>query len=243
MTRTSDFWPIEKSGVDKLLEVRIPPLDLPGTLQIPVNAGAIVAFAHGSGSSRYSPRNVAVADALNSQGIATLLFDLLTPEEETDRANVFDIPLLAERLIEAVLWIKGEPLVRHLPIGLFGASTGAAAALVAAARCDARVGAVVSRGGRPDLAGDALDRIHTPTLLIVGGEDFAVIELNEQAFDRLRGPKALEVVPGATHLFPEPGAMEAVISHAARWFRTYLGISQHSRPVGAIREEPDRRAR
>jgi pimeloyl-ACP methyl ester carboxylesterase len=243
MPNISNPWPIERSGVDKLLEVRIPPLDLPGTLQIPMNARAIVAFAHGSGSSRYSPRNVAVADALNSQRIATLLFDLLTPEEETDRANVFDIPLLAERLIEAILWIEREPLVAHLPVGLFGASTGAAAALVAAAQCGARIGAVVSRGGRPDLAGDALDRIHTPTLLIVGGRDFAVIELNEQAFDRLRGPRALEIVPGATHLFPEPGAMEVVISHAARWFRTHLCTGQHSQPVGEIREELDQRAK
>ena len=243
MPRTSDSLPIERSGVDKVLEVRIPPFDLPGTLQVPMNARAIVAFAHGSGSSRYSSRNIAVAAGLNSQGIATLLFDLLTPEEETDRANVFDIPLLAERLTDAILWIGREPLTAHLPLGLFGASTGAAAALVAAADCEAHVGAVVSRGGRPDLAGDALDRIHTPTLLIVGGDDVAVIALNEQAFDRLRGPKALEIVPGASHLFPEPGAMEAVISHAARWFRTYLCANPRSRPVGAIKEKPDRRVK
>jgi dienelactone hydrolase len=215
-------WPIERSGVDRILEVRIAPLDLPGTLHIPMNACAIVAFAHGSGSSRYSPRNVAVADALNSKAIATLLFDLLTPDEETNRANVFDIPLLAQRLVDAIWWIEQEPLVAHLPLGLFGASTGAAAALVAAAHCGTRVGAVVSRGGRPDLAGDILDRIRTPTLLIVGGVDFGVIELNEHALDRLQGPKALEIVPGATHLFEEPGAMEAVIAHATRWFRNYL---------------------
>jgi pimeloyl-ACP methyl ester carboxylesterase len=220
---TNDSWPIERSGVDKALEVRIPPINLPGTLQIPMDAHAVVAFAHGSGSSRYSPRNVAVADALNSQGIATLLFDLLTSREESNRANVFDIPLLSERLVDAVRWLDQEPLVGHLPLGLFGASTGAAAALVAAARLGDRVGAVVSRGGRPDLAGDALDQIRTPTLLIVGGTDYGVIELNEQALERLRGPKALEIVPGASHLFPEPGALEAVIADAAHWFEIYLG--------------------
>jgi dienelactone hydrolase len=227
--------------VDRVLEVRIPPIDLPGTLQIPMDARAIVAFAHGSGSSRYSPRNVAVADALNSHGIATLLFDLLTPDEETNRANVFDIPLLAQRLVDAIVWIDREPLVAHLPLGLFGASTGAAAALVAAARCGGRVSAVVSRGGRPDLAGETLDRIRTPTLLIVGGEDLGVIELNEQAFDRLKGPRALDIVPGATHLFPEPGAMDAVIAYAARWFQNYLGSSPQSRLADATMQEPNRR--
>jgi pimeloyl-ACP methyl ester carboxylesterase len=222
MADTNDRWPIERSGVDRVLEVRIAPIDLPGMLQIPMDAHAIVAFAHGSGSSRFSPRNVAVADALNSNGIATLLFDLLTPDEETNRADVFNIPLLAQRLVDAILWIEREPLVAHLPVGLFGASTGAAAALVAAVHLDVRVGAIVSRGGRPDLAGDILDRIRTPTLLIVGGADLAVIELNQRALDRLRGPKELEIVPGASHLFPEPGAMEAVIAHAIRWFQDYL---------------------
>lgn len=222
MADTNDTWPIERSGVNRVLEVRIAPIDLPGVLQIPMDARAIVAFAHGSGSGRFSPRNVAVADALNLNGIATLLFDLLTPDEETNRANVFDIALLAQRLVDAILWIEREPLVAHLPVGLFGASTGAAAALVAAVHRDARVGAIVSRGGRPDLAGDILDRIRTPTLLIVGGADLAVIELNQQALDRLRGPKKLEIVPGASHLFPEPGAMEAVIAHAIRWFQDYL---------------------
>jgi pimeloyl-ACP methyl ester carboxylesterase len=166
---------------------------------------------------------MAVADALNRQGMATLLFDLLTVEEEANRANVFDIPLLADRLVDAVRWIAHDSKVAHLPLGLFGASTGAAAALVAAAKLGDRVGAVVSRGGRPDLAGNALDRIHTPTLLIVGGADFGVIELNEQAFARLKGPKVLEIVPGASHLFPEPGAMELVIAHAGKWFARYLG--------------------
>jgi pimeloyl-ACP methyl ester carboxylesterase len=157
--------------------------------------------------------------------MATLLFDLLTPDEEPVRANVFDIPLLAERVVEAIDWVSQAPLTRDLRPGLFGASTGAAAALVAAARAGGRVGAIVSRGGRPDLAGDVLDEIYTPTLLIVGGADDGVIELNEQAFARLRGPKALEIVPGASHLFPEPGALESVIDHAAHWFQRYLGAT------------------
>ena len=203
-------------------DIRIPPIGLAGTLHLPRDAYALVAFAHGSGSSRLSPRNRAVAGALNARGIATLLFDLLTPDEEADRANVFDIPLLAVRLVDAVDWLDGQPLLATLPLGLFGASTGAAAALVAATKLPRRVGAVVSRGGRPDLAGDALDRVRAPTLLIVGGADFGVIELNEQALARLQGPKALEIIPGASHLFPEAGALEAVIDHAARWFERYL---------------------
>lgn len=188
-------------------------------------------FAHGSGSSRLSPRNVAVADALNGQGFATLLFDLLTSREEADRANVFDIPLLSQRLVDAVHWLDGEDSpARGNRLGLFGASTGAAAALVAAARLGDRVGAIVSRGGRPDLAGGVLDALRVPTLLIVGGADDVVITLNEQALARLQGPKALEIVPGASHLFPEPGALEAVIAHATRWFAHYLGAGP-SRPV------------
>ncbi|WOJ89716.1 dienelactone hydrolase family protein [Methylocapsa polymorpha] len=212
-------------GAPTLIEaqtVAIPPIGLGGTLRIPLGASAIVIFAHGSGSSRFSQRNMAVAEALNDQGIATLLLDLLISEEEADRANVFDIPLLADRVVHAIEWAGREPATRALHIGLFGASTGAAAALVAAARLGDRIGAIVSRGGRPDLAGAALDQIHAPTLLIVGGVDYVVIDLNEQAFARLRGPKALEIVPGASHLFPEPGALEAVIDLAAEWFRRYL---------------------
>lgn len=203
-------------------EVRISPLGLAGILQIPEQAFALVAFAHGSGSSRFSPRNMLVADALNDWGIATLLLDLLTPVEETNRANVFNISLLAERLVDAVSWADGREVVAKLPLGLFGASTGAAAALVAAAKLSRRVGAVVSRGGRPDLAGNALNSVSAPTLLIVGGADVGVIELNEEALSRLRGPKKLEIVPGASHLFPEPGALEAVINHATSWFWHYL---------------------
>ena len=203
-------------------DVRIPPVGLAGTLRIPAAARALVAFVHGSGSSRLSPRNVAVATALDHHGIATLLFDLLTEDEEASRANVFDIPLLAERLADTVRTIDADPAVAALPLGLFGASTGAAAALVAAAELGDRIGAVVSRGGRPDLAGAVLHRVRAPTLLIVGGADAGVIELNAQAFARLVCAKALEIVPGASHLFPEPGAMEQVIDLAARWFERHL---------------------
>lgn len=209
-------------------EVMIGPLGLTGTLHVPASASAIVVFAHGSGSSRLSPRNMAVARALNAQGIATLLFDLLTPEEEENRVNVFDIPLLAERLIAVVHWIDRQLELIRLPLGLFGASTGAAAALVAAARLGSRVGAVVSRGGRPDLADAALEHVTAPTLLIVGGLDDQVIELNELALARLKAPKAIEIVAGATHLFPEPGTLEVVIELAARWFKTHLGTPVRS---------------
>ena len=203
-------------------DIEIGPQALPGTVTVPANARALIVFAHGSGSSRLSPRNRAVAEALNDEGMATLLFDLLTPEEEQDRANVFDIPLLAERLVEAVRWIDGEGGFGWLPLGLFGASTGAAAALVAAASLGKRVGAVVSRGGRPDLAGRALAQVTAPTLLIVGGYDTDVIKLNEEAYTKLVGEKKIEIVPRASHLFPEPGAMEAVIALAARWFESHL---------------------
>lgn len=208
-------------------EVVIGPLGLAGTLNLPSSPSTLVVFAHGSGSSRFSPRNMTVAKAFNGQGIATLLFDLLTPDEEQNRANVFDIPLLAERLIAVVRWIDRQPALARLPLGLFGASTGAAAALVAAARLGLRVGAVVSRGGRPDLADAALDDVTAPTLLIVGGLDYGVIELNEQAYARLKAAKALEIVPGATHIFPEPGALDVVIELAARWFKTHLEPRAH----------------
>ena len=202
--------------------VTIGPLRLAGDLNLPAGAGALILFAHGSGSSRLSPRNRAVAAALNQRGMATLLFDLLTPGEEADRRNVFDIPLLAERLIAVVDWIEEQDALARLPLGLFGASTGAAAALVAAARLGKRIGAVVSRGGRPDMAADVLDQVIAPTLLIVGGFDDVVIELNEKAYALLRAEKALEIVPGATHLFPEPGALERVIVLAGDWFAAHL---------------------
>lgn len=212
----------ERTRSPIMREVEIPPIGLAGALHVPSGARSLVVFAHGSGSSRFSSRNRAVANALNDRRIGTLLFDLLTSQEETSRANVFNIDLLAERLVDAVRFVDHEPSLSRLSLGFFGASTGAAAALAAAARLDERIDAIVSRGGRPDLAGDVLDQIRMPTLLIVGGADFGVIELNEQAFARLRGPKALEIVPGASHLFPEPGALEAVIEHATRWFERYL---------------------
>jgi putative phosphoribosyl transferase len=189
---------------------------------MPGSADGLVIFAHGSGSSRFSPRNTAVAEALGDRGFATLLFDLLTSEEEKDSANVFDIPLLAGRLADAVAWAGEQPELDSLPVGLFGASTGAAAALVAAARLGEQVAAVVSRGGRPDLAGEALEGVRAPTLLIVGGEDHDVIELNRQAQARLGMTKELRIVPGAGHLFSEPGALEIVVAHTGEWFMHHL---------------------
>jgi len=215
----------QASTASREAEVQIPPLGLAGTLNRPDGARAMVIFAHGSGSSRFSPRNIRVAEAFNRRGIATLLFDLLLPQEEGDRRNVFDIKLLARRLTQAVGWVSDESDLGNLPIGLFGASTGAAAALVAASVLGDRIGAVVSRGGRPDLAGDALTHVRAPTLLIVGGADFGVIELNQWALERLEGEKTFHIVPGATHLFPEPGALESVIELAADWFESHLVIA------------------
>jgi putative phosphoribosyl transferase len=194
---------------------------LPGTLAVPPHPAGVVLFAHGSGSSRLSPRNRLVADRLFAAGVGSLLFDLLTEAEAESRAAVFDIPLLAERLRQATTWVTANPATRGLALGYFGASTGGAAALVAAAG-DARIRAVVSRGGRPDLAGDALRLVRAPTLLIVGGADPVVIELNASALQQLGGPKEMIVVPRATHLFDEPGTLEAVATHAAEWFRHYL---------------------
>jgi pimeloyl-ACP methyl ester carboxylesterase len=204
-------------------EIEILPHRLPGLLIVPKGAKGTVVFAHGSGSSRLSPRNTRVARALNKAQLATLLFDLLLPYEAEDRRNVFDIPLLATRLEEALVWLKGEKVLALLSVGLFGASTGAAAALVAASRQPDQVSAVVSRGGRPDLAAGALPRVKAPTLLIVGGRDDLVIDLNERALDELKCEKRLEIVPGATHLFEEPGTLDAVISLAASWFVRFLG--------------------
>ena len=198
----------------------------------------MVIFAHGSGSSQFSPRNIRVAEALNRRGIATLLFDLLLPQEEEDRQNVFDISLLAQRLKQAVRWVIEEPDVNSLPIGLFGAI--AAAALVAASGLGGRIGAVVSRGGRPDLAGDILPLVKVPTLLIVGGSDYGVIELNQQALERLGGEKSIQIVPGATHLFEEAGALDAVIELAAGWFESHL-IAGNLRATKADPRKPDAR--
>ncbi|MBJ3763718.1 erythromycin esterase family protein [Maribius pontilimi] len=198
-------------------QVQIPPLGLKGELSLPARPTGIVIFAHGSGSSRLSPRNRHVASKLNAAGFATLLFDLLTPEEGQDRRNVFDIPLLAERLVEATMWVASEPDIADLPVGLFGASTGAGAALVAAAEMKTRIACVVSRGGRPDLAGMSLPYVTAPTVLIVGGLDTEVIALNQQALAALRCEKALRIVPGAGHLFEEPGTLDTVVEHAVDW--------------------------
>ncbi len=203
--------------------ILIPPIGLEGSLVVPVGARGIVLFAHGSGSSRLSPRNTYVAEALRKGGLATLLFDLLTAEEGLDRANVFDIALLARRLVEATDWVKSEAGAPGLNIGYFGASTGAAAALVAAAEAGSKVKAVVSRGGRPDMADSFLPEVTAPTLLIVGGYDSQVLELNEAAFARLRCEKELQVVPGATHLFEEPGTLDQVIALSRAWFDRHLG--------------------
>lgn len=203
-------------------EVAIPPHGLPGTLTVPDSARGLVVFAHGSGSSRLSPRNTYVAGALRDARFGTLLFDLLTEAEACERRNVFDIPLLAGRLLQATRWLSEAPEARGLRLGYFGASTGAAAALVAAAEAGNTVSAVVSRGGRPDLAGEALTRVSAPTLLIVGGRDLQVLELNQSAAAMLRCEKAVHVVPGATHLFEEPGTLDEVIALSRTWFARYL---------------------
>lgn len=194
-----------------------------GMLEIPDDALGLVLFAHGSGSSRHSPRNNYVARELRAAGVGTLLMDLLTPEEDRDYARRFDIGLLTRRLLDAARWVAGQDATKALPIGFFGASTGAAAALEAAAQLGDSARAVVSRGGRPDLASpQALARVTAPTLLLVGGYDDVVIDLNQQAYDQLHCKKEMVIVPGATHLFEEPGTLEAVASRAAGWFAEYL---------------------
>lgn len=205
------------------IRVSIPPMQLKGDLRVPKAARGVVIFAHGSGSSRLSPRNQAVAAVLVEAGFATLLLDLLTEEEAAQRANVFDIDLLTGRLLDALAWVRGDPDLKDLPIGLFGASTGAAAALKAAAVRPKQVDAVVSRGGRPDLAGGDLDAVTAPTLLIVGGgDDELVLTWNGEAKRRLGAHGWLEIVPGATHLFAEPGALEQVTALAESWFSKHL---------------------
>ena len=208
-------------------QVRVGASALPGDLILPAAAAALVLFVHGSGSSHLSGRNRGVAAVLHRQRLATLLFDLLTETEATDRRNVFDLALLVERVAQALDWVGQRPDLADLRIGLFGASTGAAAALVAAAARPGRIGAVVSRGGRPDLAATALRRVNAPTLLIVGGADTQVLELNREAMRRLTCNKRLEVVPGATHLFEEPGALGSVAELAAAWFETHLADGRH----------------
>jgi dienelactone hydrolase len=204
--------------------VRIPadPVKLEGTLSLPERASAVVIFAHGSGSSRLSPRNTFVARVLQNAGIGTLLFDLLTGPEDSVYENRFNIGLLTDRLEAATNWLGKQPDAKDFRLGYFGASTGAAAALIAAANAGALIGAVVSRGGRPDMAGKALGRVQSPTLLIVGGRDDVVIRLNEDAYREITAEKELKIVPGATHLFEEPGTLEEVARLAAEWFLRHL---------------------
>jgi putative phosphoribosyl transferase len=214
------------SDEEKTVRIPLNGASIEGNLRVPANAGGVVLFAHGSGSSRFSPRNQYVAGVLNEAGFATLLIDLLTrDEEEIDlrtRQFRFDLDLLTERLIRAAEWLKKNPQTRTLRIGLFGSSTGAAAALIAAAKLVDDVGAVVSRGGRPDLAMEYIADVKAPTLLIVGGWDTVVIDLNQQAMNRLSAEKKLEVVPEATHLFEEPGKLEEVANLATAWFSKHL---------------------
>jgi len=208
------------------VQIATPGAELSGNLTIPENPLGLVLFAHGSGSSRHSPRNQFVARTLNQTGLGTLLFDLLTPEEEAldihTREHRFNIGLLAERLTHATNWARKQEQTRDLRVGYFGSSTGGAAALVAAAELPQDVGAIVSRGGRPDLAGDALPKVQAATLLIVGGNDDVVIELNEMARDQMRCEVKLEIIPGATHLFEESGALERVAKLASDWFLLHL---------------------
>jgi putative phosphoribosyl transferase len=209
-------------STNALVKIDTRDAEIEGMLVLPPSARGIVLFAHGSGSGRNSPRNNAVAGVLRAAGLGTLLLDLLTPDEENLVVNRFDIALLASRLRCAALWLAHQPATRHLPLGLFGASTGAAAALQVAAERDVRAAAIVSRGGRPELAGaEYLRAVTAPTLLIVGGEDDGVIALNRRAYDLLGCTKELAIVPGATHLFEEPGALEEVARLAADWFTTY----------------------
>lgn len=218
--------PLASSRSRAEILIEADPVKLHGFLDVPADASGLVLFVHGSGSSRHSSRNQRVAEFLRRRGLATLLFDLLTTEEERyDVENAclrFDIPFLAERLRLATVWARTDRSLAELPLGYFGASTGAAAALIAAAAEGDRVCAVVSRGGRPDLAHENLPQVRAPTLLIVGGEDIEVLALNQTALDRLHTEKRLEVIPGATHLFEEPGALDAVAELAGSWFQTHL---------------------
>ena len=222
--------PARDDGTERTVTVDVGRVALEGTLAVPNGSAGVVLFAHGSGSSRHSPRNRYVAEELQRSGLATVLADLLTPREEQLDAQTaalrFDIPLLAARLTALTDWVAGHEATEGLPVGLFGASTGAAAALVAAAERPDTVAAVVSRGGRPDLAGESLRAVRQPTLLIVGGRDETVIALNRQAITSLGGEVRLEIVPGASHLFEEPGALERVARLASDWFVTYLGRSE-----------------
>lgn len=218
---------MEKTQLEKVVQIPADAVLLAGSLVLPQHAVGLVAFAHGSGSSRFSPRNNFVARQLNQAGIGTLLMDLLTEEEDRRYETRFDIDLLTNRLLQVTHWLQTQPNTKDLAIGYFGASTGAAAALKAAASRTSLIRAVVSRGGRPDMAEEALEHVQSPTLLIVGGNDQVVLQLNRAAFAQLPGEKELVVVPGATHLFEEPGALEEVARLATSWFKRHLhGISK-----------------
>jgi putative phosphoribosyl transferase len=216
----------EKSSINKLVRIPVNGVEIEGALVLPPAARGVVLFAHGSGSSRHSPRNNFVAETLRAVGIGTLLMDLLTRQEDAIYQTHFDIDLLTWRLERATQWLMEEPQVQSLDIGYFGASTGAAAALNTAATFGSLIGAVVSRGGRPDLAMAALASVQAPTLMIVGALDHLVIELNRKAYERLKTEKHLAIVPGATHLFEEPGTLQEVARLAAAWFRRHLGAQR-----------------
>jgi dienelactone hydrolase len=215
-----------KEQSDQLVYIPVDSIKLEGALGLPAEAQGVVLFAHGSGSSRHSPRNNFVAKVLRSGNLGTLLIDLLTEEEDETYQTRFDIGLLTRRLAGATKWLMQQPQTKGLGIGYFGASTGSAAALEAAASLGQAIGAVVSRGGRPDLALSSLARVQAPTLLIVGGLDHVVIQLNQKAYDQLKAEKQLVIIPGATHLFEEPGTLEEVARLAAQWFKRYLRAQQ-----------------
>lgn len=221
---------------DELVHIPVDDVHIEGLLELPANAQGIVLFAHGSGSSRHSPRNSYVARVLRDKGIGTLLLDLLTLSEDLDYQTRFDIALLTHRLLVTTCWVRLHQPTRHLPIGYFGASTGAAAALQTAAALGEDIHAVVSRGGRPDLAGSHdLAKVKAPTLLLVGSRDEEVIELNREAYARLQCSKELSIIPGATHLFEEAGTLEEVARQAATWFSQYLKISSLPAPASVSR--------
>ena len=220
-----------QQSTEQAIVVRTDDISLEGILGVPHDAQGTVLFAHGSGSSRFSPRNNFVAKVLRQRKLATLLIDLLTQAEDEAYENRFNIELLTERLASVARWIKAESNVRDLPLGLFGASTGAASALRLAAWLGKGIGAVVSRGGRPDLAEEFLPQVTAPTLLIVGGDDDVVLELNRRAWEQLRAEKDLAIIPGATHLFEEPGALEAVADKATKWFTGHLPLMKQEKPL------------
>lgn len=215
---------MRNKGYQSIVHIPVDSVTLEGELYVPQGTKGIVVFAHGSGSSRFSSRNIFVAEVLRSTRLGTLLFDLLTRQEDRDYENRFNIPLLARRLIAATKWVRTQEKTRELRIGYFGASTGAAAALIAAAELGTEIKAVVSRGGRPDLAMEVLEQVTAPTLFIVGGDDDVVLELNRSAMQEMKGKAELEVIPGATHLFEESGALEEVARLATEWFTKYLPL-------------------